>query len=83
LRVWLGYANNPRVSYPQYPSEDLSLSTRINQGLGGGQPAGDGGPVPRVFLTLMESVSNSLTIVFSTLKCLLIITEGVCLNIQQ
>ena len=48
-----------RVRQPQgppSPPEDLSLSTRINQGLGGGQPAGDGGPwdggpVPRVLLT--------------------------------
>ena len=32
---------------PPYPGEDLSLSTRINQGSGGGQPTdGDGGPVP-------------------------------------
>ena len=29
---------------PLSPSEDLSLSTRINHGSGGGQPAGDSGP---------------------------------------
>ena len=29
---------------PPFPAEDMSLSTRINQGSGGGVPAGDGGP---------------------------------------
>ena len=36
-----------RVRHPQGPPsllEDLSLSTRMNQGSGGGQSAGDGGP---------------------------------------